>query len=156
LIERFYATRLHFITVVNWTSYNIYQSNKTAVAVQDQKYQGDFAMQISSLIRLNYVPKIFPKQDLAVAKARVIVFSYISILIFQVSWRWDSSSSSSILYFCLTKISSQLFHHQIYFSASVQTPMCTKNCKNQKIKKGKKSGTTKKQPHTIVGFIPPK
>jgi hypothetical protein len=49
------------------------QSIKTAVAVQDQKYQGDFAMQISMLIRLNYVPKIFQKQDLAVAKARVVV-----------------------------------------------------------------------------------
>jgi hypothetical protein len=46
---------------------------KTAVAVQDQKYQGDFAMQISTLIRLNYVPKIFQKQDLAVAKARAVV-----------------------------------------------------------------------------------
>jgi hypothetical protein len=30
-------------------------------------------MQISILIRLDYVPKIFQKQDLAVAKARVIV-----------------------------------------------------------------------------------
>jgi hypothetical protein len=34
----------------DWTSYNICQSIKTAVAVQDQKYQGDFAMQISTLI----------------------------------------------------------------------------------------------------------
>jgi hypothetical protein len=42
-----------------------------AVAVQDQKYQRDSAMQI--LIRLNYVPKIFQKQDLAVAKSRVVV-----------------------------------------------------------------------------------
>jgi hypothetical protein len=57
----------------DWTSYNICQSIKTAVAVQDQKYQGDFAMQISILIRLNYVPKIFQKQHLAVAKARVVV-----------------------------------------------------------------------------------
>jgi hypothetical protein len=39
---------------------------------QDQNYQGDSAMQISILIRLNYVPKIFDKQDLAVAKARVV------------------------------------------------------------------------------------
>jgi hypothetical protein len=46
---------------------------KMAVAVQDQKYQGDFAMQISILIWLNHVPKIFQKQDLAVAKARVVV-----------------------------------------------------------------------------------
>jgi hypothetical protein len=39
---------------------------------------------------------------------------YISIFILQVSWRWDSSfSSSSILHFRLTKISSQLFHHLI-------------------------------------------
>jgi hypothetical protein len=30
-------------------------------------------MQISILIRLNYVPKIFQKQDLAVAKSRVVV-----------------------------------------------------------------------------------
>jgi hypothetical protein len=30
-------------------------------------------MQISILIQLNYVPKIFQKQDLAVAKARVLV-----------------------------------------------------------------------------------
>jgi hypothetical protein len=44
-----------------------------AVAVQNQKYQGDVAMQISILIRLNYVPKIFQKQDLTVAKARVVV-----------------------------------------------------------------------------------
>jgi hypothetical protein len=36
-----------------------------AVAVQNQKF--------SILIRLNYVPKIFQKQDLAVAKARVVV-----------------------------------------------------------------------------------
>jgi hypothetical protein len=54
----------------DWTSYNICQSIKTAVAVQDQKYQGE---QISTLIRFNYVPKIFQKQDLAVAKARVVV-----------------------------------------------------------------------------------
>jgi hypothetical protein len=33
------------------------------------------AMQISILIRLNYVPKIFQKQDLAVAKAIVVVVS---------------------------------------------------------------------------------
>jgi hypothetical protein len=41
--------------------------------VTDQKYQGDSAMQIAILIRLNYVPKIFQQQDLAVAKARVVV-----------------------------------------------------------------------------------
>jgi hypothetical protein len=46
-------------------------------------------------------------------------FIYVSSLIFQVSWRWDSSSSSSILY--LTKISSQLFHHQIYFTVHNRT-----------------------------------
>jgi hypothetical protein len=46
---------------------------QTAVAVQEQKYQGDFAMQISILIRLTYVPKIFQKTRLAVAKARVVV-----------------------------------------------------------------------------------
>jgi hypothetical protein len=44
-----------------------------AVAVQDQKCPGDFAMQIFILIRLSYVPKIFQKQDLTVAKARVVV-----------------------------------------------------------------------------------
>jgi hypothetical protein len=43
-----------------------------AVEVIDQNYQRDSAMQISILIRLNYVPKIFEKQDLAVAKARVV------------------------------------------------------------------------------------
>jgi hypothetical protein len=42
-----------------------------AVEVINQNYQGDSAMQISILIRLNYLPKIFQKQDLAVAKARV-------------------------------------------------------------------------------------
>jgi hypothetical protein len=40
-----------------------------AVEVIDQIYQGDSAMQISILIWLNYVPKIFEKKDLAVAKA---------------------------------------------------------------------------------------
>jgi hypothetical protein len=30
-------------------------------------------MQISILSRLDYVPKIYPKQDLVVAKARVVV-----------------------------------------------------------------------------------
>jgi hypothetical protein len=54
------------------TIYNICQSIKTAVEVIDKNYQGDSARQISILIRLNYVPKIFEKQDLAVAKARVI------------------------------------------------------------------------------------
>jgi hypothetical protein len=41
--------------------------------VQDQKYQGDSAMQISILIPLDSVPKIYQKQDLAFAKARVVV-----------------------------------------------------------------------------------
>jgi hypothetical protein len=59
----------------DWTSYNIYQSKKTAVTVQDQKYQGYSALQISILIWLKYVPKIFQKQDLAVAKSRVVVVS---------------------------------------------------------------------------------
>jgi hypothetical protein len=45
---------------------------KTADEVIDQNYQGDSAKQISILIWLNYVPKIFEKQDLAVAKARVV------------------------------------------------------------------------------------
>jgi hypothetical protein len=53
------------------TIYSICQSIKTAVEVIDQNYQGDFAMQIPILIWLNDVPKIFEKQDLAVAKARV-------------------------------------------------------------------------------------
>jgi hypothetical protein len=43
-----------------------------AVEVKDQNYQGDSAIQISILIRLNNVPKIFEKQDLAVSKARVV------------------------------------------------------------------------------------
>jgi hypothetical protein len=43
-----------------------------AVEVIDQNYQEETAMQISILIWLNYVPKIFEKQDLAVAKARVV------------------------------------------------------------------------------------
>jgi hypothetical protein len=38
-----------------------------------------------------------------------------------VSWWWDSSSSSSISYFCLTKISSQLFHQQFYFTLHGRT-----------------------------------
>jgi hypothetical protein len=48
------------------------QSIKTAVEVIGQNYQGDSAMQISNLFRLNYVPKLFEKQDLAVAKARFV------------------------------------------------------------------------------------
>jgi hypothetical protein len=76
-------------------------------------------MRISILVWLEYVPKIFAKQDLAVAKARVVVayiststvadysrlsslvsqFIYTYMLIFQESWRWDSSSSSSIFIF---------------------------------------------------------
>jgi hypothetical protein len=55
------------------TSYNICQSSKMAVVVKNQNYQGDSAMQISILIPLYYVPKIFEKQDLAVAKAKVVV-----------------------------------------------------------------------------------
>jgi hypothetical protein len=43
-----------------------------AVVVKDQNYQGDSAMQISILIQLNYVLKIFEKQDFTVAKARVV------------------------------------------------------------------------------------
>jgi hypothetical protein len=37
------------------------------------KYQRDSTMQISMLVWLDYVPKIFEKQDLAVAKARDVV-----------------------------------------------------------------------------------
>jgi hypothetical protein len=67
---------------------------------------------------------LLPKQELLMSKhidccrlfeLMLSQFIYISILIFQVGWRWDSSSSSSILHFHLTKISSQLFHHQFYF-----------------------------------------
>jgi hypothetical protein len=44
-----------------------------AVVVKDQKYQGDSAMLISILIWLNFfVPKIFEKQYLAVAKTRSV------------------------------------------------------------------------------------
>jgi hypothetical protein len=41
--------------------------------VKVQNYQGDSAMQISILIWSDYVPKVFEKQDLAFAKARVVV-----------------------------------------------------------------------------------
>jgi hypothetical protein len=47
----------------------VYQDG--CVGVIDQNYQGDSAMQISILIWLNYVAKIFQNQDVAVAKARV-------------------------------------------------------------------------------------
>jgi hypothetical protein len=41
---------------------------------KDQNYQGDSAMQISTLIWLDYVPNIFEKQDLmTAAKSRVVV-----------------------------------------------------------------------------------
>jgi hypothetical protein len=42
-------------------------------------------------------------------------FIYISILIFQVSWRWVSSSSSSIFTFCLTKIKLTIISSPIFY-----------------------------------------
>jgi hypothetical protein len=60
-------------SMISHVGYHARISVKMAVAVQDQKYQGDCAMQISILIRLTYLPKSFQKQDLAVAKARVVV-----------------------------------------------------------------------------------
>jgi hypothetical protein len=66
-----------------------------AVVVTDQKYQGDSAMQISILIRLDYVPKIFLKQDLAaVAKARVVVLNTSTVADYS---RLSSLSSSIII-----------------------------------------------------------
>jgi hypothetical protein len=55
--------------------------------------------------------------------AETIVSQFIDvfIIIFRLSWSWDASSSLPISIFSLTKLNSQLFHHQFIFTLHSRT-----------------------------------
>jgi hypothetical protein len=93
-------------------------------------------MQISFLIWLNYAPKIFEKQDLAVAKARIVAaHKHINCcrlfktmlsqsLYLNISGVLEVGLLLQLLLFTFlfdyTKICSQLFHHHFYFTFLTQ------------------------------------